>query len=323
MKGVHRAARRPAKLPRIALTMGDPLGIGPEVIVKALSRPAVRRGAEFVILGSKRVFEKIPGFARLESAKVVAFADVAPHDGGISPLTAGRLSIRALEAAVELIKNGGANALVTAPISKDHVVRAGFGFHDHTEYLSDAFGARRHAMMLFHSRLRVVLTTVHVPLKKIFADITVSNVIEKLELTEDALKTRFGIKRPRVAVCGVNPHAGENGVLGDEEKRVIAPAIRKFLAKSSQIDVSGPEPADTVFYRALQGRFDAVLCHYHDQGLIALKSTGFEDGVNLTLGLPFVRTSPDHGTAFDIAGKGIADPSSMIRAVKAAKGEFS
>lgn len=303
--------------------MGDPLGVGPEIIVKALANPAVRRGAEFTITGARSVFACVPGFSRLEKTPGIRFLDIAVGKSGvISPLQAGRMAIASLEAAVDLVKNGKAASLVTAPISKTHAAKAGFKFPDHTEYLSHAFKARRHAMMLFHPRLRVVLTTVHVALKDVFPLMTVKNIVEKLELTEEALKTRFGIKRPRIAVCGLNPHAGENGVLGTEEKRIIAPAISRFLTKSRSVTVLGPEPADTVFYRALNGAFDAVLCHYHDQGLIALKSTGFADGVNMTLGLPFVRTSPDHGTAFDIAGRGIADPSSMIRAILAAKGEF-
>ena len=233
---------------------------------------------------------------------------------------AGVLAVAALNKSVDLVKNKTVQAIVTAPISKTHVQKAGFQFPGHTEFFCHAFKVKKFAMMLYHDRLKVVLCTIHVPLKKVFKLLNEDLVIEKLKLLSAELITKFKISEPRIAVCGLNPHAGENGLMGTEEQKIILPAIKKFkrtkLGRSVVID--GPVPSDTVFYNALKGGYDAVLCQYHDQALIPLKTTGFELGVNLTLGLPFVRTSPDHGTAFDIAGQGIADENSMLMALREA-----
>lgn len=309
-----------SKIPRIALTLGDPLGIGAEVAVKALLKPQVRRAAIFTLVGSLQACRLVPGFERLLHCRGVFFEDVDHGKiGALTPKMAGRIAMASLESAVALIRLRECDALVTAPINKEHVALAGFGFPGHTEFLCDAFGVKRHAMMLFHSRLRVVLTTIHVPLREVSRLVTVASVGEKLALTATVLREHFGLRVPRIAVCGLNPHAGESGLIGDEEKRVIAPAVKRFRKKFPGVLVDGPLSADGVFHKALSGGYDAVLCHYHDQGLIPLKATGFDEGVNMTLGLPFVRTSPDHGTAFDIAGKGIANPQSMVRAILAAK----
>lgn len=307
---------------RIAITMGDPQGIGPEVIVKALRSKAILGWAEYIIFGHKKAFASLSGFAALCRHPRVKFIEVGEKVGKLTPLASGKLAFKSLEAAVCLLKAGGADALVTAPISKSRIAKAGFSFPGHTEYLCERFGVKKYAMMLFHSRLKVVLLTIHLPLKNIFAKITHENIHEKLALTAETLVRQFGKKNPRIAVCGLNPHAGEGGLLGSEENQIIRPAIVSFAKKRrySYVKVSGPHSADTVFHDALNGQFDAVLCHYHDQGLIALKSTGFDEGVNMTLGLPFVRTSPDHGTALDIAGQGLANPKSMITAIRIALG---
>ena len=304
-------------IPVIAITMGDPLGIGPEIIVKALLRPTVRKGGVFRIYGDYQAFSPAH-LGKLLSLPEIQF--IQTSDGGkITAKNSGMFAVQALEAAVFDIKAGDAQALVTAPISKDRVRAAGFPFPGHTEYLCEAFGVKKHAMMLFHPALRVVLSTIHVPLAKVPALITKSLILEKLTLTAEALRKSFGIKKPRMAVCGLNPHAGEGGLLGFEEQTIIQPAIRAYQKKDVRCVVSGPHASDTVFHQALGGAYDAVLCHYHDQGLIPLKTTNFYRGVNTTLGLPFVRTSPDHGTAFDIAGKNVANAESLVCAIEAAK----
>lgn len=309
-----------SRVRRIAITMGDPQGIGAEVIVKALRSKALLGQAEYVIFGHEKVFTTLAGFAALRRHPRVKFIEIGEKVGKLTPLRSGQLAFKSLEAAVCFLKSGGADALVTAPISKSRIAKAGFSFPGHTEYLCDRFGVQKQAMMLFHSRLKVVLLTIHLPLKEIFTKITHENIHEKLELTAEVLVHQFGKKNPHIAVCGLNPHAGEGGLLGDEENRIIRPAISSFSKKKryAHVKVSGPYSSDTIFHDALNGRFDAVLCHYHDQGLIALKSTGFDEGVNMTLGLPFIRTSPDHGTAFDIAGKGLANSKSMTMAIRTA-----
>lgn len=282
--------------PTIAITLGDPLGIGPEIVAKALKVPSLQKAAHWKIFGEPR-----------------ANTEVRPYRK-ISPKQAGVASRLALEAAAQSLKNGECTGLVTAPVSKTHLALAGFPFPGHTEFLAHAFKARRIAMMLASPRLRVVLTTIHIPLKKVFSILTKDLIAEKIGITAEALKKHFGISKPRIAVCGLNPHAGEGGMFGDEEIRIIAPAIAK--ARRNGINATGPWPPDTVFHEALEGHFDAVLCHYHDQGLIALKTLDFHAGVNTTLGLPIIRTSPDHGCAFDIAGKNRANPESFIHAMK-------
>lgn len=298
--------------------MGDPLGIGPEVIVKSLLQPKWPARALFTVVGELSAFSGCDGYRKFLKLKNVDFIETHGRERRWSAVTAGEASLDALEVGVDLIRSGH-SALVTAPISKDHVARAGFKFPGHTEFLCHAFHVKSQAMMLFHERLRVVLSTIHVPLAKVPRLLDKKMIVEKLGLTAGVLMKNFKITSPRIAVCGLNPHAGENGRMGDEEKKIIAPAIRDFLKKSSKrVGVFGPVPSDTVFHDALLGKYDAVLCHYHDQGLIPLKTTGFHEGVNMTLGLPFVRTSPDHGTAFDIAGQNRADSRSMSAAIRAA-----
>lgn len=279
--------------PTLAITTGDPYGIGPEIVQRALNDPAIRKLGHFDILGDDFSGEKT-----------------------INPKLAGQSSIKALEEAVRFLKEKKADVLITAPVSKTHLKAAGFKFPGQTEFLANIFDAKDEAMMLACSQLKIVLTTIHIPLKKVFEVLTPKLIEEKLTLTNNSLKKYFGIKNPRIAVCGLNPHAGEGGLFGNEEKKIIIPAIKKAVKKG--INAIGPLSADTIFYRAIKGEFDAVLCHYHDQGLIPIKTLAFDEGVNTTLGLPIIRTSPDHGPAFDIAGKNKANPSSMKEAIKLA-----
>lgn len=299
---------------KIIITMGDPRGIGPEIICKSLLLDDVTQGANFILIGDESVFQEIPQYE-----KIAAFRNVSLLDIGKSAKDKSETAWLSLKKAISLIKDKQAEALVTGPISKQNMRTSGFSFNGHTDYLCHEFHVKKHAMMLFHDTLRVVLLTTHLPLNQIFSHVTEENILEKLELTAQSLIRDFKIMSPRIAVCGLNPHAGENGMFGREELEIILPTMEKFKKQRGQAKLFGPLSPDTVFYQAMQGQFDAVLCHYHDQGLIAVKSTGFDRAVNMTLGLPFVRTSPDHGTAFDIAGKGIADASSMVAAIQAAK----
>ena len=230
---------------------------------------------------------------------------------------AGRASLEYIDEAVELLRSGQADALVTAPVNKSSIRSAGNpGFQGHTEYLAKKFKVKNFAMMFVGSDLKVSLVTRHLALRSVPKVLNSGMVYRTIMLTNKYLKEYFRIKAPRIAVCGLNPHAGENGAFGSEEARVISPAIR--LASKVSKNICGPIPADTVFHDALCKKYDAVVAIYHDQALAPFKMLYFDSGVNLTLGLPFVRTSPDHGTAFDIAGLGIADPTSMIEAIRLA-----
>ncbi len=291
----------------IGITMGDPLGIGPEVTLKAL--PKFRGEAAFRVFGD-------PGLLRdLPPEELVGVPRREPGEA-FSPLTAGFASVAYLDRAMKAYESGEIHALVTAPISKAHVHLAGFGFPGHTEYLADRTDSKNFVMMMAGPILRVTLVTIHEPLHKVPALLTQERILNCIELTWRGLKERFKIAEPRLAVCALNPHAGEGGMLGTEELEVIGPAIETATRRG--LPCSGPKVPDAVFHEAYEGRWDAVVCMYHDQGLIPFKMIHFRDGVNLTLGLPLVRTSPDHGTAFDIAGKWIADPSSMEAAIRMA-----
>jgi 4-hydroxythreonine-4-phosphate dehydrogenase len=275
--------------PRIAITTGDPAGIGPEIAAKAAADPAVLSVCEPVIFGAD---------ATVAMGKVSAAAGHAAYDA----------IVRAVDAAIA----GRVDAIATAPINKLAFAEAGLPWKGHTDLLAHLCGTSRVAMMFHAPELKVVLITVHVPLSEVPSLITPARVAETIALTCEALP-RFGITRPRLALAGLNPHAGEGGVLGDEDDRVLVPAVAQ--ARAGGIDLQGPFPADTVFVRAARGEFDCVLACYHDQGLIPVKLLAFGRAVNVTIGLPIIRTSVDHGTAFDIAGKGVADPGSMIEAV--------
>jgi len=312
--------------PVVAVTMGDPAGIGPEVAVKAARDAAVRRACRVVLVGDPLLLQQAhaPRWPVRKSdeptaagAPVVVEALPGLKPGRIRPgrssRAGGEAAYRYILRAVDLIKEGAADAMATAPISKKALNDAGHLYPGHTELLADLARTREVRMMLHGARLKVVLATVHLPLTEVAAALTRARVRTTVELTHRALREWFGVAEPRVAVAAVNPHGGEDGMFGQEERRVIRPAVRDCATRG--MDVSGPIPADSLFHRAAQGEFDAVVCMYHDQGLGPFKLLHFTDGVNLTLGLPLIRTSVDHGTAYDIAGKGVADSRSMKQAI--------
>lgn len=315
-----------AKRP-VALSMGDPAGIGAEIIVKAASRndfgvPLVVYGLPEVIIGAARQFAPEMPTLEVRSPSEASALDTlyliqaseegpAPELGKVSA-HAGRLAFEAIEAAARDAQAGEVAALVTAPIHKESLAAARLPYPGHTEMLAELTGAGRVAMMLTNDRLRVVLVTVHCSLQQAIQRATFEAQLSAIRLAWQGMKL-LGIPRPRIAVAGMNPHAGEGGLFGREEIEVIAPAIRQSVEEG--LDVSGPLAGDTVFMLARQGRYDVVVAQYHDQGLIPIKYLGLERGVNTTLGLPFIRTSPDHGTAFDIAGKGRASSESLTAAL--------
>jgi 4-hydroxythreonine-4-phosphate dehydrogenase len=283
--------------PRIGITVGDPAGIGPEIARKALNDADVFAICEPILYGPH------------EDEQLRRFAI-----GRVSA-EAGRAAYEAIVRAVEDAQAERIAAIVTAPINKESFACAGLPWPGHTDLLAHLTGAPRVAMMFYADALRVVLATVHIALKEVSAALSQGRVEEVIALTASELP-RFGFPRPRLAICGLNPHAGEHGVIGNEEDDVLRPAID--AQRSLGVLVEGPFPADTIFIRAMKGEFDAVIACYHDQGLIPVKMAAFGRAVNVTLGLPIIRTSVDHGTAFDIAGEGRADASSLIEAVKLA-----
>lgn len=300
--------------------MGDPSGIGPEVVLKALASPRVYGLADFLLIGDGRVLDAAARrFGMKMRPDLLDLRNVPPgiFRFGVSDPAFGRASVEYLDSAIRIIAGGAADCLVTGPINKRSILSAGFrGFQGHTEYLAEKTGTDRCAMMFVGRELKITLVTRHIALADVGRAITPAGVLKAIGLTHMYLRKYFGIREPRIGVSGLNPHAGEGGVFGSDEARAIIPAIR--TAARTMRSVSGPYPPDVIFHDALKGRFDAVIAMYHDQGLIPFKLLYFKDGVNLTLGLPFVRTSPDHGTAFDIAGKGVADPSSTIEAIRLA-----
>jgi len=320
---------------RIGITLGDVTGVGPEVTLKALAAEAAVDSTRYLLIGdegyARRLNEKLALHLPLQS-----FVDWETPGRYflLSPLTeplpAGLVagSPAAAQAAVASLREGGhrcvrreLDALVTAPVHKANIVRAGHAFIGQTEFLSQLAGANRTAMMLLGQDqnqrwLRVALVTTHLPLKQVAPHVTPEKVDLAIALAAQSCHD-LGLPRARVVVCGLNPHAGESGEMGDEEQITIGPAVAAAQARG--LDVVGPLSGDTVFYHALRGEFDAVVAMYHDQGLAPLKAVAFDTGVNWTLGLPFIRTSPDHGTAYDIAGRGVANPSSMIAALRLAK----
>jgi 4-hydroxythreonine-4-phosphate dehydrogenase len=323
-----------ARLSRIGITVGDPAGIGPEIVVKALSDPEVHRAARPLVIGDPAALsawvEKTPGLTMREVRKIERCGEdpgvlhVLPVSGldpsqvrpGVPTPQGGRSMVEAVNRAVELALEGTLDAVVTGPVNKALMRSSGCAFDGHTPLLAHLTGVRDVVMMLAAKSLRVALVTIHCPLREVPALLTLEAVDRTIALTDRGLRCDFGMPLPRLAVAGLNPHAGEEGLFGREEEEVIAPAVERAVSRG--IDAQGPLPPDTVFYRAAAGAFDAVICMYHDQGLIPFKLLHFRDGVNVTLGLPIVRTSVDHGTAYDIAGKGDADPSSLKEAVKTA-----
>jgi len=291
-----------APYPRLAVTLGDPRGIGPEVVERALR--AARLAAEITIIGADEQIEAIPADRRIGVGRWSSGT-------GQATVEAGRLAAQSVERAVQLAREGEVDAVVTGPVHKHALHLAGYRYPGLTELLGHLAGDVDVAMMLAADRLRVVLVTTHLALRDVPDQVTTQRVVRTGRITEAALRQWWGIARPRLAVCALNTHAGESGLFGDEDDRALRPAAQALGA-------AGPLPADTVFVRAMKGEFDAVLAPYHDVGMTAVKVAGFGTGVNVTLGLPFPRTAPDHGTAFDIAGKGLAEPGSMRAALELA-----
>lgn len=305
-------------LPRLAITLGDPRGIGPEVVGKALADPDVAGLAEFVVVAPEGELQ-----GGLDAAALPGELEAVGRwrsSGGAAE--AGRLAGAAIEAGVRLALEGRVDGLVTAPIDKAAFRAGGWRFPGHTEMLQALAGVPSVGMLMAAERtalrgpLRVVLATTHLALREVPAAVTAALLEEQARLLDEAMRRWWGLARPRLALCALNPHASDGGLFGDEEARVMEPAVR--AAREREIDLTGPIPADTVFGRAARGEFDAVIAPYHDVGMAAFKTVAFGSGVNVTLGLPFPRTSPDHGTALDIAGRGIADPSSTIEAIQLA-----
>lgn len=275
------------------MTVGDPRGIGPEVVAKALADPRVSERCDVVVIG--------PEGAGLQVAE-----SIGHWRPGSDAALAGMLSGLAIERAVQMAQEGAVDGIVTAPIDKAALLAGGYDFPGHTEMLA-ALTESSVAMMLASDKLRVVLATTHIPLRSVAENLSAASIVEAARITRNGLQTWFGIESPRIALCALNPHAGDGGRFGSEDTKLLEPA-----ARAAGID--GPFPADTVFVRAMRGEFDAVIAPYHDVGMTAIKVASFGSAVNVTLGLPFPRTSPDHGTALDIAGQNRADPSSMIAA---------
>jgi 4-hydroxythreonine-4-phosphate dehydrogenase len=318
----------------IGITMGDPAGIGPEVIVKALAEPLMRRSAKFIVFGMD---EQLRYAA--DAAEIEPFWGRCPHEKtsqdfpnkvlvadydeySLAPwirrpsIAAGEASLRFCLDAIDAAKTGMVDAIVTAPINKTSWHLAGATWPGHTEMLANRCKSKRKAMMFVAGQLKLALATIHEALFEVRHKFTIGCVFEPIDLLNDALKEYFGTENPKIGVAALNPHASENGQFGDEEKRIISPAI--LLAQEQGINCSGPYPADTLFLRAVQGEFDAVVAMYHDQGMIPVKLVAFEQAVNVTIGIPIIRTSPAHGTAFDIAGRNLANPASMSAAIETA-----
>jgi 4-hydroxythreonine-4-phosphate dehydrogenase len=322
--------------PIIGITMGDAAGIGPEIVDKALSADEIRELCRPIVIGDAKVISEAQKVARttLEVRPIARVSEAKFASGilnvidlsnirleelrmGEPQAMAGKASFEYIKKAVELALAGEINAITTAPISKEALNMAGYNYPGHTEILADMTGSKDFAMMFVAGTLRVILVTIHVSLREAIDLIKRNRVLTTIKLAHDSMK-KFGVANPRIVVAGLNPHAGEAGMFGSEDAEEIAPAVE--AAKDLGIDVVGPLPADTIFYRAGKGQFDIVVAMYHDQGCIPIKLLGFEVGVNITVGLPIIRTSPDHGTAYGRAGRrlGTGNPSSLLEAVKIA-----
>jgi len=319
-------------LPKIGITMGDPTGIGPEIIVKALSTEEPFQACRPIVFGDREVLSRAIQMQHLSAT--LEIIEEIPEDGylprkifflpmshleitslrfGQPDRACGEAMVKYIEEAVKWVRSGRLDAITTCPINKQAMNAAGYFFPGHTELLAHLVQTSPVAMMFLGSRWKIVLVTTHLPLKNVSKWITSDRILSILQLTREGMKNYFGFPHPKIAVLGLNPHCGEDGLLGDEEKKEILPAIKE--AKSVGMDVEGPFPADSFFNLSGRYDFDVVVSMYHDQGLIPIKMFDFKEAVNFTLGLPFIRTSVDHGTAYDIAGKGMADPSNLIKAI--------
>jgi 4-hydroxythreonine-4-phosphate dehydrogenase len=324
---------------KIAITMGDPCGVGPEVIVKAFDSPAFPRGCFPFVIGSRLALERaidllrsrlsirdvgniyspqLPEHGEPGSIALLSASALEPHDipWGRPSAAACAMTVSCIETAVKFALAGSVDAICTCPINKEQLHKSGFPFPGHTEFIRDLTDAPDVVMMLAGPKLRVSLATIHEALADVPAVLTREQLRTTIRITAESMARDFGLKSPRIAVAALNPHAGEAGRFGREEIDLIVPAIEEF--SGSRFQISGPWPADTLFYRAMGGEFDAVVAMYHDQGLIPVKLVHFNEAVNVSLGLPIVRTSVDHGTAYNIAGTGKADPGSLLAAMELA-----
>ncbi len=317
----------------LVITMGDPTGIGPEIIIKALLEGACDQGARPVVVAGDagvlvRAAEVLGAEAAVADGAIVVAGKrlpvrnlsslpVADIGYGQPDVACGKAMADYIDWAAQRCLSGQAAGMVTAPINKKAINDAGIDFPGHTELLAERCGIDKVVMMLAGDKLKVCLVTTHLPLNRVAEVLTTGEIIDTVRITDRSLREQFGIDKPRLAVLAVNPHAGEAGLFGDEEARLIVPAIE--AARTEGIAASGPHSADTLFHFAARGDYDAVICMYHDQGLIPLKLLHFEDGVNVTLGLPIIRTSVDHGTAYDLAGTGQASCASLVAAVRMAE----
>ncbi|MBF0210621.1 MAG: 4-hydroxythreonine-4-phosphate dehydrogenase PdxA [Desulfamplus sp.] len=338
-------AKKQQLRPLIGITMGDPAGIGPEVIVGALSSDSIHYICRAVVFGD---FEIMKMAVKLKNSNLKVCEIDGDYDGNFSEFnfcantiyvlnlssleakyieaknisaTTGLSVINYINRAVDFALNKKISAMVTAPITKTALKMAGSQFHGHTELIAHRTGTKDYAMMLAGDRLKVVLVTIHIALSEVPKSLTVDNIVRTIKIAGLSLKRNFAIKEPRIAVAGLNPHSGEDGMFGDEEIKIITPAVemaKELLANSGSFQIDGPFPPDTIFYNAANGNYDCVICMYHDQGLIPFKLLHFSDGVNTTLGLPIIRTSVDHGTAYNIAWKNRADHTSLFQAIKMA-----
>ena len=314
----------------LAVSLGDPAGIGAEVIAKSWERRRAQGLPPFFAVGDAAAIQAVwPGPLAVigdpaeaagafdEGLPVIRVADATTQPGGLD-LVGARNALDALEMAVGLARSGAASGLVTGPVSKSRLYAVGFSHPGQTEFVAERCGVSSEltAMMLAGPTLRVVPVTIHIPLREVAAALTADLIVAKGRAAAKGLQRQFGIERPRLAVAGLNPHAGEEGTLGREEIDIVMPAIERLREEGH--DVSGPHPPDIMFQERRRRDYDVALCMYHDQALIPLKTLHFDEGINVTLGLPIVRTSPDHGTAFDIAGKNLADPGAMIAAIRTA-----
>ena len=326
-KEVIKSEREPI---RVGISIGDINGIGPEIIIKAFSDAQMLAECTPIIYGSTKTmafhkkaiqveefnYHRIEDASKAQHGKiniVAVWQEIVEIKLGEANATGGTYALKSLEAATKDLANGKIDVLVTAPISKDTIQQAGFEFPGHTEYLADMSGVEDALMMMVAGNLRVALVTSHIPLSDVAKTVTKEKIIAKLKQFDNSLRKDFGIIKPKIAVLGLNPHAGEQGKLGTEESETIIPAIQQ--ANKEGILTFGPFPADGFFGSRMISEYDGILAMYHDQGLTGFKTIAFDDGVNYTAGLPIVRTSPDHGTAFDIAGKGMASPQSFRSAV--------
>jgi 4-hydroxythreonine-4-phosphate dehydrogenase len=315
--------------------MGDPTGIGPEIIVKALSMEEPFQACRPIVFGDREVLSRAIQIQKLSAT--LEIIEKIPQDGflpkkiflfpvsrlditslrfGKPDRACGEAMVRYIEEAVKRVSRGELDAITTCPINKQAMNTAGYSFPGHTELLGHLSESSPVAMMFLGSKWKIVLVTTHLPLKDVSGSITAGRILSILRLTDEGMKKYFGIPHPKMAVLGLNPHCGEEGLLGEEEKKDVIPAIAE--ARSLGMDVEGPFPADSFFNLSGRTTFDVVISMYHDQGLIPIKMLDFKEAVNFTLGLPFIRTSVDHGTAYDLAGKGLADPTNLVKAVLAA-----